>query len=122
MQGPRHSNFLDTCTEPEIGPLEDAATQATAEFFGAFAGYAKSGDRRGLEAVLDKHLDYEEGCDEENDYCGTPWAPLARRDETGALCACRLGSSATPWGDAALLLGLLGAGVARRRRPRRTRG
>ena len=110
VQGPRHSNFLDTCIEPEVGPLEDAATQATAEFFAAFARYAKSGDRAELEAVLDKHLAYEPGCDSDDDYCGTPWAPLARRDETGALCACTLASSAPPpWGDVLLMVALLPA-------------
>ncbi len=86
--GPKHSEHLDTCNEPEIKPLADAATKATRELLGATRLYWKTGDRTKVEAVLKKHLAYKAGCGLEADYCGSKWARLAKKSESSAPFSC----------------------------------
>ncbi len=89
--GPRHSKFLDECDEPEIAPLEAAATQASTELFNAVLGFLDTDDLAPVERVLDDWLRLDPACGYRARYCDTPWAALARRDETKPLLGCSFG-------------------------------
>ena len=103
--GPRHSEYLDKCLEPEIKPLADAATTATRELMGAVRWCWKTGDWTKADAVLKKWLVYKSGCGYANDYCGTKWAALARKAESSAPLSCAMGGAdSAAWGMVALVV------------------
>lgn len=118
QDGPKHSDYLDMCKEPEIKPLADAATRASRELLGATNYFWKTGDWTRVEAVLKKHLVYKSGCGYANDYCGSKWAKLAKKGESSAPLSCTMGSAGSAvWG----LVVLAVLAVVRTRRRRRGR-
>ncbi len=103
--GPKHSDYLDMCQEPEVKPLADAATRATRELMGAVAIYWKTKDSKMLEAVLKKWTQYKSGCGYANNYCGSKWATLAKRGESSAPLSCAaVGASSAAWWCIAVVL------------------
>jgi len=127
VEGPRHSDFLDACEKSAVEPLRTSATAATSELFLASAKYIQDETQRGeVEAVLDRWLSYQEGCGFDENYCDTPWADLAKRDETTALFGCAamparpsrldVGSGAGAGGGGQLVALLALGWIARRRR------
>ena len=88
--GPRHSDYLDSCNKEDVQPLASLAPQATAELFAAAAAYFNNEEDRVLvEEALDKWLAYEEDCAFEQSYCSTPYAAIAKREETTAILGCK---------------------------------
>ena len=88
--GPRHSDFLDSCKNEDVEPLATLSTQATAELFAAAAAYFKNEEDRVLvEAVVEKWVAYQADCGFEQSYCSTPFAAIAKREETTALLGCK---------------------------------
>ncbi|MEI6320943.1 MAG: hypothetical protein WCS09_20710 [Pseudomonadota bacterium] len=67
--GHRHSNSLDTCTEPTRA-LTEAATRATRDLF--TEALAPGGPSTAV-----TWLQQEPGCSLSNEYCASPWLPLA---------------------------------------------
>lgn len=104
--GPKHSDFLDICNEPEIKPLTEAATRATRELMGAVGYYWKTGKLERVVQVLDKHLAYKAGCGYARGYCDSRWAELGKRAESSAPLSCNLGHSPA---ECLLVLGALAA-------------
>ena len=80
--GPRHSVLTDRCDDPEVEPLKDTAVLASTELFDAGLEYLNTGDMTAVDRVLDQWLTLEPGCGFDAGYCGTPWAALAKREET----------------------------------------
>lgn len=68
--GHRHSSSLDTCTEP-TRPLTEAATRATRDLFAEALGPG------GGPSTAVTWLQQEPGCTVSNEYCASPWLPLA---------------------------------------------
>jgi hypothetical protein len=80
--GPRHSVSTDDCDNADVEPLKDAAVLASTDLFNAGLDYMETGDLTAVDQGLDRWLSLEPGCGFEAGYCGTPWAAVARRDET----------------------------------------
>jgi hypothetical protein len=91
--GPRHSDSLDTCTAPEVAPIEQAATDASRELVEAAERYWLTGDRRSVDETVDRWFAPESGCSFGDGYCASPWVALGRRLETSG---CSVGSSLWP--------------------------
>lgn len=94
--GPRHSDYIDDCDRKEVEPIEDAAILAGTELFDAALVYMDTGDMAEVDRVLDSWMTLEPGCGYGADYCGTPWAELARRDETMPLGCSATSAPASP--------------------------
>ena len=95
--GPRHSAHQDDCTIIEVSPLVDSSIQATRDLFLAAKSYFQvapknSGEielaRASVQEVLERWMDYQDGCGLDSNYCGTPWAPLAKLSETFPMLGC----------------------------------
>jgi hypothetical protein len=108
--GPKHSDFLDDCSQSAVSMVERAATEASSQLAKATQRYWRTGDRGDVEAVLDRWLEERRGCLVETQYCGSPWVPLGRLKETSSLCSAATASGA--WWPLAFVVGML----ARRRR------
>lgn len=80
--GPRHSLLTDECDHPDIEPMKNAAVLASTELFNASLRYIDTGDLSAVDEVLDKWLTLVPECGYDAGYCGSPWAALAKRDET----------------------------------------
>jgi hypothetical protein len=74
-----HSATTDTCTG-DTEPLLDAAAMATLSLLAAFAERLTSETIEAQRALLDEVFSLEPGCTMANDYCGTPWLAVARRE------------------------------------------
>ena len=120
--GPRHSDKIDDCTDPQVLPLVSSAIGATRSLFFAFRDYlaAPLNDAAAVQAASD-HIDlviaqstaFQDDCGFENNYCETPWVALAREAETMPLLGC-VSSNATTW--LLTLSGLIGIRWYLRRR------
>ena len=121
IDGPRHSNHIDSCNNTDVSPLRDSAILATRELLLATKAYlAITSDnteelllaRQNVERVLDKWLSYQSGCGFEQDYCNSKWVDIAKQDETKPLFGCHTISS-PPY---ILLLSMLSVLIVCRRR------
>jgi hypothetical protein len=92
--GPKHSDFLDDCSDVSVSMVERAATEASSQLAKATQRYWRTGDRADVEAVLERWLDQKRGCALETQYCQSPWVPLGRKKETSSLCSASAGSDA----------------------------
>ena len=97
IDGPRHSNHIDSCNYSDVSPLRDSAALATKELFLAAKAYfevlptqeeERIQARQNVEQVLDTWLSYQSGCGFAQDYCGSKWVPIAKKDETQPLLSC----------------------------------
>lgn len=105
--GPRHSVYTDDCDQPDVEPLKEAAVLASTDLFNAGLVYMQSGDMRAVDDVLDRWLTLEPGCGFDAGYCDTPWAAVARRNETHAF-GCSHASTGSPGiGVVIVVLGML---------------
>lgn len=120
--GPRHSTLTDECDRPEVEPLKDTAVLASTDLFNAGLEYMDTGDLSAVDQVLDQWLTLEPGCGYDAGYCGSPWAALAKREETHPFgCAyLPVGSPGLP-GLVIVAGSLAVAGLHGRRRGRRMR-
>jgi hypothetical protein len=112
--GPRHSDFMDNCRNPEVAPLVESATTATAELLVAAVEYFRLGRTHGVEEVLDRWLTYAPGCGYDEGYCDSIWATYMKRDPTLAVFSCAapgpvlVGDRTADWTWIFCLLVLLG--------------
>jgi uncharacterized protein (TIGR03382 family) len=114
--GPRHSDALDDCTREDTMPLVMSATDASAELVRATQQYWIDRDRAAVEAVLDDWMTYEPGCSLANDYCGSPWVPIAKTAETSALLGCSAAPGSRAPAASIVFALIAGAVLVRRRR------
>lgn len=81
--GLRHSNSMDECTEA-MGPVLEGVLQASVDL--VFAAMAvmegEDDDLLGVQAVMDKWLTFEPGCNMQNNYCDSQWAQRAKDNPT----------------------------------------
>jgi len=101
--GLRHSNSMDECTEA-MGPVLEGVLQASVDLVFAAMAVIEGEDQYlvGVQAVMDKWLTFEPGCDMQNNYCDSQWAKRARDNPTlpymesifGCSCQTKEGSPA----------------------------
>jgi len=115
--GPSHLGLLDACRDLDRDRSErlELAISASSELLvAALDDQASVAERRaGIDAVLDRYLSHEDGCDASNDFCDAP----ERKYEEAASCALSGPGRVTAAGAFALvaLAGLTCARFGRRR-------
>jgi MYXO-CTERM domain-containing protein len=75
--------------------LKDAAVRASTDLFNADLEYLNTADLTAVDRVLDQWLTLEPGCGYDAGYCGSPWAALAKREETHPF-GCSFSPAGTP--------------------------
>jgi hypothetical protein len=121
--GPAHSDRLDQCriTEHPLDALRYRTSQRTTRELVA-ASVEAEGEEQGetrVGALLDEVFAYRAGCRPDNDYCDSPWLPLAESAPTRPFSWLRCSAalpSAGDWGGAgSVLVCLVLLGGLRRR-------
>lgn len=103
--GPRHSDALDDCLRDDTTELVESAGTASTELILATQRYWIDRDRTHIETVLNDWTQLDEGCTPDNDYCDSPWVPIAKSGETYPLLGCSASPrSRAPWWALALAL------------------
>lgn len=98
--GSAHSDALDNCLDPEVEELFRYAISGSRDIFFAIQSYfgtcGKENDSIEATAALnyiayrlDIHMAYEEDCGYKENYCGSKWAYVAKKNETGPLLGCQ---------------------------------
>jgi len=115
--GLAHSMAMDECGDPATAPMTMAAIEASGDLLYAASRSLGIRDQNEVELVLDKWLQYEEGCTIDNLYCQSSFLPHARTNVTEPFVSCSAARDASsgPGVVVALLLSL----ALLARRPRR---
>lgn len=142
--GLAHSNALDDCDRDDVAPMVEAATRRTSAMVRAIVTAVETRDetplRRGLAACPDAATDpdtcgwlvYNPACraavaaddtaaidaaccTDANDFCGSPYAEIAREDSVGPYLGCATASPGLPGGLGWLTVAVLALIAARRR-------
>lgn len=82
QSGPRHSVAMDRCETDAVSSTRAFALEASREMVLAVQHQWLTGDRSQVEAVVDRWMQLEPGCDLANHYCDAPLLEVGRTEET----------------------------------------